>query len=242
MDIRTGLVIMGTICLIYIYDSTYLLYRNEAIVIAKFRNRFAIKLGSPSYTLFGRCVYIPNPLFAHRPIYRILWDAGNTGASLGSSCINEIGKFKLLKLAPCMWLMLFASFVLLPIGFYVSHGLYLVIGVVVYFYLTIILLIVFLAIDKKILGINTIHFIGICFESLVCAPCALNIIKKSASANRVRADLIQLSRGLLSPSNLADFYHEFLTNIDAQLMVEQEGSSRYERLKTYRQTVMSQIA
>lgn len=241
MNIPAGLVIMGVICLIYVYDSTYLLYRNEAIVVAKFRGRYSVEFGSSSFLLFGKYVYIPNLLFAHRPIYRILWDTVNQETDMDAPQITGIAKFNLLNLAPYIWLMLFCIFILLPVGFYVPHGIVLVLAALACFYLTTITLITLLTIKKKILGIDTIRFIGICFESLVCAPCALNIIKKTASLNRVHADLIELSRTLLSPSHLTDFHRELVAKIDDQLISEPEGSLRYEQLKAYRQSIVRQV-
>ena len=57
---------------LYIYDSAQWLYSNEALLIPV-REKWIVRFGTDMMRLGGKELLIPNPLFPHRPLFKLAW-------------------------------------------------------------------------------------------------------------------------------------------------------------------------
>lgn len=232
---------MCVVTLIYIYDAALLLYRNEVIVIAKFRGRYDVKIGNSDLTFLGKILFIPNLFLPHQPLYRLSWEPSERTADVIGGEIIEATKQRLLGIAPYLWVMFVSLFVLLPFGLYIRHGLIVLLLSALWFYTMTIMALVIIFIERKTIGVSNSHFSAICFESLICAPCALNITRKVSLAVVIRSEVAELSKEILTPSSYTNFIQSFLSVIDSQILMETEGSPRFEKLRSYRLSISSEL-
>jgi len=241
MGVPTSIWIMCLITVIYVYDSTLFLYRNEVVVVARLRGQYEVKFGSDDFSFFGKSIFIPNILLPHRLLYRLSWRPDKTEQEDDDEISESIQK-KLLGIGPYIWAMFVALFVLLPIGLYIHRGTIVIILTVIYFYLLAIIALILIFIERKELGIGLYKFAAISFESLICAPCALNMTRKVSLAISFRNDVAAVSKKLLKPLDYNAFIQNLLNVIDSQLLLEAEESTRFHVLRAYRGRISREMS
>ena len=58
----------------YFYESSVLLFANEALASPVGRNRWQVKIGASGFKLGNKYLFFPNFIFLHRPVFRLSWD------------------------------------------------------------------------------------------------------------------------------------------------------------------------
>lgn len=232
---------MCVVILIYICDAALLLYRNEVILIAKFRGRYDVKFGNSDLTFLGKILFIPNLFLPHQPLYRLSWEPCERTADVGDDEVLEATKQRLLGFAPYLWVMFVSLYVLLPVGLYIRHGLIVLLLSALWFYTMTIMTLILIYLERKTIGISNSRFTAICFESLICAPCALNITRKVSMAVAIQSEVAELSKKILTPLAYTNFIQSLLGVIDSQILIETEGSPRFVKLQAYRLSISREL-
>ena len=66
--------LFGLAVFFYLYDSTVLLYSNEAVLACDSRRRWSAATGMAGFLLAGRTLCLLNPFTPHWPSFRLRWD------------------------------------------------------------------------------------------------------------------------------------------------------------------------
>lgn len=220
---------------IYLYDAVLLLYRNEAVLYPVRTGKYSVSFSPGWGQLLGKSVYLPNPLMPHKPLYRLSWQAGPVSESLSTHqpVWEEISK-SLATLAPYIWAMFIALFVLLPVGLFTRLGNAVLFAAVAMLYLNALMVLILLFMDRHQLGITGKRFAAIAFESLVCIPCALNLVRKISLAVPVQEDLLSAGKRLLSPDEYRLVVETVAAQVTEDLAMEEVQSDRHQELEAYR--------
>jgi hypothetical protein len=216
------LLIAGAVGL-YLYDSALLLYFDEGILTPAGRGRWRVKFATDKLRLMGKGLFLPNPLALHRPLFRLSWRFPSPPSRVDAQWMARRSLFR--PLAPAVWAMTLALFVLLPLGlFRLGHQALLLAGVLLYASIAAALL--WTGLHRARLGLSAGRFAALAFESLACPPFALNLVRRISSAMPIDEDLVRVARALQAPQDWQAARGEFVARLDLEIDCEEEGSAR----------------
>jgi len=222
---------------LYLFDSALLLYANEGILSPCGKRGWDVRFGSNHFRMRGRDVYLPNPLLPHRPQFRLFWQPRSDAVASGTLWQARRALFR--PLAPLVWGMTVALFVLLPLGLFTRLGEQMLMAAIVLLYLSIIAALVQLGIRRTEFGLSAGRFALLAFESLVCSPLALNLIRRISAEMPIGEDLAQVARHLQTPEAWRATQCAIVSRVDEELEMEDEGSERAALLWRYREGLLA---
>ncbi|WP_139176922.1 hypothetical protein [Nitrosospira multiformis] len=229
---------MTMVTLLYIHDSCLLLHSNEGILISKGKNKWVICFGSDKAGGMGKELFLPNPFFPHRPMFRLSWQFEGSFEVENGTWAPPINIFA--PLAPMIWGMIFALFFFLPVGLFTKFGdksLLLAGGLL---YLSVISSLSYLWFQRAQLNLSRRRFIGLAFESMVCPPFGLNLIRKVSAGMQVKEDLVNVARRLQKSSEWSITRSEIVNRLDEKIEFEDEDSIRLAALKDHRRKLVEE--
>lgn len=236
MVLQAEWTLMALAAALYVWDSALLLYANEGLLTPRGRDGWALELGS-TLRLAGRELYLPSPLTLHRPLFRLAWSfeapaAGDPGWSARRAAFRP--------LAPLVWGMAAALFVLLPLGLFSRFGEPMLIAALALLYLDILAALAWAALRRTRLGIAPKRLAALAFELLVCPPFALNLVRRLSLEIPIGEDLIAAARRLQGADEWQASRALFAARLDDALLDESEDSPRAAALGRYRNLLLAE--
>jgi hypothetical protein len=234
--LEDAILLMGLVALLYVGDSTLLLHRNEGVLLAAGGKRWSVDLGSRDFRLAGKHVFIPNPLLPHRPLFRLTWQL--EGAAAGTADDWDAHREAVRPLAPFIWAIAIALFVLLPLGFFTRLGDPPLVAALVLLYAGIIAALTWVWRNRLKFALDGKQFAGLAFESLVCSPLALNLTRKLCARIPLQEDLVSASRRLQDAVEWRATCPKLVERLDEAIGIEEEGSPRMAQMIEHRRRIM----
>lgn len=213
---------------LYLYDSALLLYANEGMLTQAGNGKWSVALGSRSYQIFGRNVYIPNPFLPHRPLFRLSWSFEGKAPRGDERWLDHVSATR--PLTPLVWCMAVALFVLLPLGFSAAFGDRVLLAAIALLYSSIIAALAWICFSRPAFKLSGKRLAVIAFEVLVCSPFALNLIRKVSLERPVGEDLVQAGARLLAPQEWGAARAALVDRLDEAIDSEEEGTERMQAL------------
>lgn len=228
------LMLLAFALILYVYDSAILIYFDEGILFPASRNKWAMWIGSEAARFCGKYLFIPNPLMPQRPLYRLGWQT--LGSSNSSLCEWEIDSIKYRALSPLILGMGVGLFIFLPAGLLMrtTYSLPTITAALVVVYVNMAAALTLIWIRRQQFQISNRLFARLAFESLVCPPCALNLIRKLSLLVQVKEDLIEAAERLVSSDRWAVVSTKLLARIDEEIEGEAPESQRMVTLRERR--------
>lgn len=226
------LVLMAAIAGLYLYDSALLLHCNEAVLVPGGRRGWTVGFGSPNLGIGGKELLVPSPLQIHRPLYRLSWQFESAGAAV-QPWAPAPERFA--ALAPLLWVIAVALFVLLPLGLFTRVGELALLAALVLLYPGILAALAWTWRHRAEFGLSRRRFAGLAFESLVCPPFALNLVRHLAGNVQVREDLVSAARRLQGEEGWARTRRQLVKRLSNEIDAEDAGSERHGLLQQRRQ-------
>jgi hypothetical protein len=236
MLLQAEMLLMAMAISLYLYDSALLLYVNEGIVSPAGPGRWLVRFGSRRVRLLNKELFIPHPLLPHRPLFRLDWRCPSK-ASAGP-CDWAAMRTALKPLAPMVWAMAFALFLLLPLGLFTRLGDPLAIAALLVLYLNMLAALAWLWLKRGALGIAGKRLALLSFESLVCCPLGLNIVRKISLELRVDQDLVIAARRLQTAEEWNATRAELIARLDEEMGDEADDPARLAVLRLSRQQLV----
>jgi hypothetical protein len=232
---QDAVLLIGLVASIYLYDSTLLLHTNEGVLTPTRAGRWSVSLGTHDYRLLGKHLFIPNPLFPHRPLFRLAWSfEGETSAAPE----NWDERSEALRpIVPMIWIMALALFVLLPLGFFTTLGDLALIAAIALLYLSIVAALIWIWHRRSEFNLAGKQFVALAFETLVCSPLALNLVRRLSAQIPAREDLVSASRRLQTTEDWHATRAMLVARLDEAIDFEEEGSQRMAHLREYRRSI-----
>jgi hypothetical protein len=220
----------------YLYDSSMLLYSNEMVYLEK---NYKWSFASPgnNWGILGKILYIPNPVRPDIVMLRVYWTESQH-TFIGNMEENRRALETLINEVRPIQYMVLVLFVLLSLGlsialFKYGGGAFLLIifGMV---YVTIALILAYTFWKKDVLQLTMRKWLFLVFESLLCPPFALNILRKITLNHTISCEPILLAENVFEKdvfNRLVDFV---TLRIDQQLEYLANDHPRFNPLHTYR--------
>jgi len=235
---------IGLILGLYLQDTVLLLYDNEGVLESTGPGQFRVLFGARSFNVAGRNPLVPNPLTPWRPLFRFAWhvEASSSQDLLRANTTPESVQAALDGLAWATAVIASGLLVGLPTCLYWSLGWVPFVAVVAVTYLGVVGMLVHLWRKRAQLGIGISQLIGLTFESLVCAPCALNLPRKVSSRVNMPEDLLDAARGRLSKSEFHRAVELIIGFVDEDLKSAEADSAEWSALTQYRARLAGRLA
>lgn len=228
---QDAVLLMAVVIGLYIYDSALLLRRDEGVLVPARRGRWSVELGSQSYQLLGKYVFIPNPFLPHRPLYRAAWRLdGDHGVQEDWDARRNV----LRPIAPLVGAMAVAFFVLLPLGFFTKAGNWALVAALALLYLSIVTTLVWVWRHRSTFMLSGKQYAALAFESLVCSPFALNMVRRLSAHMPALEDLVNASCRLQMAGEWPATRARLVARLDEAIELEEEGSERMAGLLEHR--------
>jgi hypothetical protein len=80
------------------------------------------------------------------------------------------------------------------------------------------------------------------FESLVCLPCALNLVRKASTRIHMAEDLLEIARPRLSTVQLRSATGQILRRVEEGIVSAENGSPEWQALTAYRARLIGAAA
>jgi hypothetical protein len=222
---------------LYLYDSTVLLYFDEGIVLRAGRG-WLVRFGSSNVRLMGKDLFLPNPLLPHRPLYRLSWRIPALPSGADGDWAARRALFR--GLAPMIWGVALAFFVLLPAGLFSRLGVPLLLAALALLYLSILAASCWLAFHRASLRLPAKTLVLLAFECVVCPPFALNLVRKVSLAMPVAEDLAVAARTLQAPADWDATRLELIKRLEEEIDGEEEHSERAALLARSKRRLMEE--
>jgi hypothetical protein len=221
----------------YLLDATILLYGNEVGLESR-RGTWRSSTGF-DMQVGGRRPFVPSPFAPHGLLFRVRWDARSRRDGLPL----DVADFAL-RLAPIrvlvsvqavlLWLVLPA----LSIGY--GAGLPLLLLFAAYYLLTLASLCL-MCVRRDVLGLRRWQCAGLALEAVLCAPFAINLVRKVSLARSAELAWIELARKEFPEAARRRLRQQVVARIDDALLLEEAGSAAGRRLEALRESIEEQL-
>jgi hypothetical protein len=212
----------------YLFDSSLLLYSNE-LVYGRHRDEWRHDVASP-VVLFGRQLWLPNPLFPERPSFRIHWTA--TDARPEGEDLEALGVFLralrplALPIQGMLWLLIG-----LPIELWCFGAGLGLLALFATFYLLIGLSLGYIYYQRRSLGLSRRGFLSLSLDVLACAPFAINLVRKLCLRRSLAGNPILFARRAFSATAFALLINELCSQLEREKHLEEAGTPRWTELE-----------
>lgn len=233
MTISAEVWLMVTLAGLYLYDSVLLLYCNEAVLTPVGRKRWAVRFGSSQMGLSGRELLIPDPLRFHQPLFRLSWSFERKGAKLDAEPERAVYR----PFAPMLWAIASGLFILLPLGFFSPLGNRALLPALILIFGNIAMAMIWLWLHRRTFHIDGRRFAALAFESLICPPFALNLVRHLSLAQPLAADAVEASRKLVVGEEWTRAQRQFTLRLESEIESEDPLSERHQALLARRESL-----
>lgn len=172
--------------LFYLYDSTVLLFANEAVLTCA-GSKWTANTGLYGFLFAGRTLCVLNPFTPHQPAYRLSWDFHALPAAPPAASLEESGSLKILT--PTSLGAALGLYLLLPLGMFTALGAFAVIPALILLYGSIIVSLVLVRGRNILVAHDRKRFIALAFECLACPPFGVNMVRRATLAFRISEPL-----------------------------------------------------
>jgi hypothetical protein len=229
---------LGAVAL-YLFDSSLLLYSNELIFLHRAR-AWSWAQGSP-LLLAGRRVYFPNPLAPGTPAFRVRWSEADPrqqqedGAGLDRF-------FRALRPVQYLVNALVVILLVLPVELLLFGAGVELLVVMAAFYLVILATLSYIYVRRGDLLLSGRSFVALCFDSLACAPFAINLARKLALRRGLAGNPIAFAARAFEPATVAGLIHAVAGRVSEEQFREDGQSARWTELEAYRQRLSAMVS
>lgn len=223
------LLVIGLVAL-YLYDSTLLLARNEAVLSPGNRG-WSAHFGADNFRVRGRAPLLLNPLLPHRPAFRYSWRMEGT-VHHEQQWGDAVAPYELLE--AIVWQMTVALFILVPLGLFSPLGeLALALGIGVYYGGALAGLALTWSMREEF-AIAPRKFIVLAVECLACPPFGINLVRRLSLDVRPKEDFLSAIKHLVVSDKRNTALTQVIARIEDELDWEDEDTPRSERLRAHR--------
>ncbi len=235
MSYELGL--FGLAILFYLYDSTVLLYSNEAVLTCDGKRRWRVWTGFPGFLLAGRTLCMLNAFTPHRPSYRLSWDFNSLEARPNQTQWTE-SAHDLNALMPTTLSAGLGLFVLLPLGMFTALGAYAVIFALILIYGSIMFSLLLVRRRRMLIASDRRHFLALAFECLACPPFGVNMVRRTTLGLRIAEPLPLAAVRLLDAAGWSRLRTLCVSRLEAALQLPTAGSDEEKSLLAQKQRLL----
>lgn len=234
MSYEIGL--FGLAVFFYLYDSTVLLYSNEAVLASDIRRHWSAATGMAGFLLAGRTLCVLSPFTPHRPSFRLRWDFNSLAQAPHSQWMDRAHELKVL--APTTLTAAMGLYVLLPLGMFTALGAYAVIPALALLYGSIIVSLFLVRRRKILITPGGTRFLALAFECIACPPFGVNMVRRTTLGIGIAEPLPLAAVRLLDATGWAKLRLLCVGRIEDALQSVAAGSAEEKLLQAQRQRLL----
>ncbi|MFL6604265.1 MAG: hypothetical protein ACJ8R9_23435 [Steroidobacteraceae bacterium] len=221
---------------LYLFDSTLLLYSNE-LLFARRADKWTFATSS-ALLLAGRRVCFLNPFTPATPQFRVRWSETDNRQERESPA--QLDSF-LAALRPLryfvtgLWLLLLALPAELALW---GTGIELL-ALMAAFYSVILGALGYIYWRRRELRVAGKSFLALSFDSLACAPFAVNLVRKLALRRSLAGNPIEFARLTFEPAIFLTLIQTVCRRVSEEQQRESGQTPRWAELETYRKQLLA---
>jgi len=223
----------------YLIDSAMLLYANELLLV---ETRGTWTFAVPRFEVLGKRAYLPNPLLPDAVPWRIFWSPTHFVARPDRPDALEPYFQALLPMRYLSVGLLMLLIVAAPMALLIAGPRDEVLWLFAAIYCLIIGMLVQLYRKREVLGVSSMAFLKLAFDSLICPPLAVNLVRKVGLTRQIPGDPIAYSRELFDDATFRQLVEAVCRQVDEQSTLEDEETPQHESLIDYRTYLKRLIA
>jgi hypothetical protein len=230
--------LLAGVVVMYVYDAVLLLYHNEVVFHEGRGGRWSFSVGS-DFQLAGRHVFLPSVLAPTRRVLRLRWTSQQS--LLPPVPLRGLRAWRV-GAAACAWPVLLVAclFVVMPAAVY--SPIPVLLGWMAALYVAIASAVRRVWRVRRAVGLNRKEAAGITSDALLCAPYALNVVRKLGSRAGDRFDLVSVAHALLDAPERVRLTRAIQTRIRYQMDLEDLESERHAQLQAYSRQLEGALA
>jgi hypothetical protein len=228
--------LFGLAVFFYLYDSTVLLYSNEAVLSCDMRRHWSAATGMAGFLLAGRTLCVLNPLTPHRPSFRLRWEFNSLAQTTQSQWMDRANELKVLT--PTTLSAGIGLYVLLPLGMFTALGAYAVIPALVLLYGSIIVSLFLVRRRKILVAPGGTRFLSLAFECMACPPFGVNMVRRTTLGLGIAEPLPLAAVRLLDAEGWATLQAFCIARIEDALQSAAPESDEEKSLQAQRQRLL----
>jgi hypothetical protein len=220
----------------YFYDSFMLLSLNE-LILTRSSKKWTYKFPIVGFQLLKKFPFLPNLLTPNATLFQVSWPTSDQGLN-----IKELNIFikSVLPIQIISVLILLLMFICLPvIAFTYGSGVKLLI-IFSAIYSLIVCGLIYIFNQKHNLKISNTKFLSIAFESIVCPPFSLNMVRKISLNFPMNVDPYIFSKKMFDEETKKSFKKNLCIIIDKKMNFLEKDSERFIELNNYLNQIKSE--
>jgi hypothetical protein len=222
----------------YVYDAVLLLYHNEVVFFEKRDGSWSFSAGS-DFELAGRHVYIPSLLAPQRRMLRLRWSS--RASPVVDPSIRGLRPWSVgVSATSTSVFLVFLVFALLPVV--LATDVLVLLAWMIALYLSIAFALWRVWRLRKVTGLQGKELAGIASDALLCAPYALNLVRKQGLRVAGRFDVFSTAHALLDAPERIRLAAMLRGKLQRQMDLEAVDSARHAELIVYLQQVEGALA
>jgi hypothetical protein len=221
--------LLAGVVVMYVYDAVLLLYHNEVVFHEGRGGRWTFSVGS-DFQLAGRHVFLPALLAPARCVLRLRWTSLKTPSP--ATPLHGLRAWQA-GASACAWPVLLVAglFALMPAAVY--SPIPVMLAWMAALYVAIACAVLRLWQVRRTLGLNRKDATGISSDALLCAPYAMNVVRKLGMRAADRFDLVSVAHALLDAPERARLTRAIQARIQNQMDLEDLEGERHAQLQAY---------
>ncbi|WP_063571652.1 MULTISPECIES: hypothetical protein [Luteibacter] len=223
----------------YVYDAVLLLYHNEVVFFERRDGTWSFSAGA-EFELGGRHVYVPALLAPQRALLRLRWSSLQT-PPLARPSPRGLRAWRIGVAASATPVMLLVVvFAALPVVLLGSA--FVLLGWMIVLYAAIVFAVSRVWRLRNVTGLGGKECASIASDALLCAPYALDLVRKQGLRVADRFDLVSTAHRLLDASERARLADTIRAKLHRQMDIEDTDSERHAQLTTYLHQIEGALA
>jgi hypothetical protein len=221
----------------YLFDSSQMLYANELIFTLS-NGRWDFSAGT-GLILFGRHLYLPNPLTPQLAGFRVSWsDAPRERDMTGAAAVRELEQQLWLQKDLARGLLVTLLLALPLMLAWRGAGLELLVVFALGYTLSIIIMIDVIR-RRRALHLSRRKLWSLSFDAIACPPFAINMVRKLSALHALPDDAIVFARSEFPPEVFKKLLLRIVERLDQEIAIKDVASADGERLRAFRQELQS---
>lgn len=216
---------------LYLFDSSLWLYANELIFL-RYGRGWAFAQSLP-LVVAGNRVYLPNPLAPGIPAFKVRWSESDPRQQREDSAQLE-RFFRALRPVQYLVSVLLVLLCAMPVILVIYGTDVQLLALVALFYCVILATLVYIFTRRQELRLSGRAFASLCFDSLACAPFAINLVRKLALRRPLVGNPIAFAGDTFEPAVFDRLVDAVAGRVAADLLREDELTARRQELEAFR--------
>jgi hypothetical protein len=221
--------LLAGVVAMYVYDAVQLLYHNEVVFHEGRDGRWTFSVGS-DFQLGGRHVFLPPMLAPTRALLRLRWSSSK--APEAALPLHGLRAWRAAT-ATCAWPVLLIACLFAAMPAVVFSPIPVILAWMAALYLAILSAVLRVWRVRRAAGLSRKEAASITSDAVLCAPYALNVIRKQGVRAGDRFELVAVAHALLDAAERERLARAIQARLTLQMDLEDLESERHAQLQAY---------